>query len=94
MKSNYQMLVTFKDWTPQKWGWVTNDEVDIINKHFAIKERSSIELQNLRDFVVMYYSIKMDNDSLTPREKFTQSDIMSAITGVIDIEKNRRGMEV
>ena len=94
MKSNYQMLVSFKDWTPNKIGWVNNDEVDTINEHFKIKERSSVELQNLRDFVVMYYGIKMDDDKLTARERFAQSDIMSAITGVIDIEKNRRGMEV
>ena len=94
MKSNYQMLVEFKDWTPKKWGWVDGEEVETINTQFHIKERSSVELQNLRDFVVMYYGIKMDDDKLTARERFTQSDIMSAITGVIDIEKNRRGMEV
>ena len=94
MKSNYQMLVSFKDWTPNNIGWVNNDEIDTINEHFKIKERSSVELQNLRDFVVMYYGIKADNENLTPKERFIQMDIMSAITGVIDIEKNRRGMEV
>ena len=93
MKTNYQMLVSFKDWTPKKWGWVNEEEINTINEHFHIKERSAVELQNLRDFVVMYYRNK-DNKELTPKEQFIQMDIISAITGVIDIEKDRRGMEV
>ena len=94
MKSNYQMLVSFKDWTPKRWGWVDGEEMDTINEHFKLKERSNVELQNLRDFVVLYYSVKMEHDKLTEKEKFIQSDILSALTGVIDCEKVNRGMEV
>lgn len=95
MKSNYQMLVAFKDWTPNRTGWVNEDEIKTINEHFKLKERTDVELQNLRDFVVLYYSThKINNDKLTPREKWIQMDIMSALTGVIDIEKVNRGLEV
>lgn len=86
MKSNFQMLKEFKDFKPQHMGFLTSCEMDRIEQHFAIKERSNVELQNLRDFVVMYYS--------ETAKSLEDSDVMSGIVGVIDLEKVNRGMEV
>lgn len=93
--TNYQMIREFSDWTPNKTGWVNEDEIKTINEHFKLKERTDTELQNLRDFIVLYYSThKTNNEDLTPKEQFIQMDILSTLTGVIDIEKVNRGMEV
>lgn len=86
MKSNFQMIREFKDFKPQSFGSITSEEMDKIKNHFAITERSNVELQNLRDFVVMYYS--------ETTKSLTDSDVMSGIVGVIDLEKANRRMEV
>ena len=86
MKSNFQMIRDFKDFKPQEFGVLTSEEMDRIEQHFAIKERSNVELQNLRDFVVMYYS--------KTAKSLEDTDIMSGIVGVIDLEKINRGLEV
>lgn len=86
MESNYQMLLGIKDWKPQRHMIISEEEAQYIVSHFQIKERSDIELQNLRDFVVMYYS--------TQERTFDEMDKMSAITHMIDEEKMRRKMEV
>ena len=92
MDSNFQMLRTFK-YEPESFGFCTPEEVRQIKDHFKIKERSDIELQNLRDFVVMHYAQLEDN--MTTRDGILAlSDTMSAIVGVIDNEKCYRGMEV
>ena len=83
-KTNYYMLREF-DFKPKQFGILSDDEVKIITEHFQIKDRSDRDLQNFRDFVVMYYSRKEDMESY---------DIMSGIVGVIDGEKMRRGLEV
>ena len=86
MKSNYQMLLGIKDWKPQRHMIISEEEAQYIVSHFQIKERSDIELQNLRDFVVMYYS--------TQERTFDEMDKMSAIVHMIDEEKMSRKMEV
>ena len=92
MKSNYQMLVEIKDWKPQEHMIISEDEANFIISHFKIKERSDIELQNLRDFVVLYYSTQVKKtDSVVYMDEM---DKMSAITYIIDDEKYHRGMEV
>ena len=85
-ESNFYMLRNFQ-FKPERFGVLTGDEVKIIQDHFKIKERSNIDLQNLRDFVVMYYANKT-------RDSLEVSDLMSGIVGVIDQEKFNRGMEV
>ena len=92
MKSNYQMLLGIKDWKPNEHGFISEDEANFIVSHFEIKERSDVELQNLRDFVVIYYGThtkKTDNEVY-----MDEMDKMSAITYVIDNEKFLREMEV
>ncbi len=85
-ESNFHMLRNFQ-FKPKSFGFLTGEEVEIIRDHFKIKERSNIDLQNLRDFVVMYYANKT-------RDSLEVSDLMSGIVGVIDQEKFSRGMEV
>lgn len=92
MKTNYQMLMELKEFKPYRQGILNNTEVTMLKAVLRLDERSDVELQNLRDFVVMYYSMKIEN--ATPKERMTQMDIMSGICGVIDNEKWNRGMEV
>lgn len=105
MKSNYQMLLDFESFKFQKWGFINKNETEIVKKNFKIEERTDIELQNLRDFVVMYYTMKEKediafNDSLKEKDRkldntlFELMDKMSAIVAVIDEEKFNRGLEV
>ena len=92
MKTNYQMLMELKEFKPYRQGVLNNTEVTMLKAVLRLDERSDVELQNLRDFVVMYYGMKIEN--ATPKDRMTQIDIMSGICGVIDNEKWNRGMEV
>lgn len=87
MKSNFQMLRDFRTFKPKHFGWLDGNEVTRIQRHFKLKERSDVGLQNLRDFVVLYFANKERSD-------LTSADIMSGIVGVIDQEKYERGLEV
>lgn len=91
MKSNYQMLLSIKEWKPKYFGFLLADEVKYLRDVFEIADRTDNELQNLRDFVVMYYSLKFYTDK---KDKLSNNDVMSAICGVIDGEKMERGMEI
>jgi hypothetical protein len=79
------MLLSIKEWKPRHFGFVSADEVKYLRDIFAIADRTDNELQNLRDFVVMYYCLK---------PSMSNNDIMSAICSVIDGEKMERGMEI
>lgn len=97
MLSNFQMVKSFK-YNPEHEGFCTEGEVKLIKEHFEIDKRSNIELQNLRDFVVLLYSQienkLLANDNYSHDEYRKVIDTMSAITGVIDNCKFNRGMEV
>ena len=95
MKTNFHMLKSF-EYNPENYGFCTAKEVEQIEKHFCIKERSNVELQNLRDFVVMYYSLRTESarEKKDDNSYFKLHDTMSAITGVIDQNKWERGMEI
>lgn len=87
-KTNYHMLREFdKEFKPKRFGILSGEEVKKVMDFFQIKERTNIDLQNLRDMVVMYYALKKD-------KTMDQSDVMSGIVCVIDNEKWNRGMEV
>ena len=86
METNFQMIRSFEGFKPKHFGVLSGEEVTIIKNHFQLAQKNDTELQNLRDFVVLFYSRK----ELTMEE----SDIMSAIVGVIDQEKFNRGLEV
>ena len=90
VKSNFTMLREFSDFKPKWFGILDGNEVKEIRNHFQLAERSDVDLQNLRDFVVLYYSEKMSHE----RGAVRTGDIMSGIVGVIDHEKASRGLEV
>ena len=85
VKTNFTMLREFSDFKPRSFGFLDGNEVERIRNQFQIAERSDLDLQNLRDFVVLYYSEKRDIEN---------ADILSGIVGVIDQEKVNRGLEV
>ena len=95
-KTNFHMLREL-DFKPAEFGVLSNAEVEQLRKYFQLEERSDVELQNFRDFTVMYFAQKLAEE----RKKETEDDkylavydLMSGITGVIDQEKWNRGMEV
>lgn len=70
------MVVDFKEYMPARRGFTSNEEMQRIAEHFHLTEMTALELQNLRDFVVLFYS---QEDML---DKF---QAMMSITAVIDI---------
>ena len=85
-KTNFHMLreLNFK---AESFGVLSGKEVEYLKNYFQLDERSNVELQNLRDFVVMYFSGKT-------RDNLETYDLLSGIVGVIDQVKWERGMEV
>lgn len=75
MRTNFQMVVDFKDYMPARRGFTSNEEIAKIENHFSLAKMNKLELQNLRDFVVLFYS---QDDML---DKF---QAMMSITAVID----------
>ena len=80
MRTNFQMVVDFKDYMPARRGFTSNEEMQRIAEHFHLAEMTALELQNLRDFVVLFYC---QEDML---DKF---QAMMSITTVIDMFKYR-----
>ena len=95
-KSNFQMCKEIMDYELKEYGRINQKEVEDIKNIFKIINRTNIELQNLRDFVVMYFSKNVSKyDIVKEKEKVrTMMDKMSAICAVIDEEKWNRGMPV
>lgn len=76
MRTNFQMVREFADYMPADSLMTSRAEIMQITEHFGLDLMSKLELQNLRDFVVLYY--RSDN----MRDKF---EAMLSITSVIDI---------
>ena len=104
-KTDFHAIMELKEkYTPKRYGIVYADEAEIIKKVLEIEERTPIELQNIRDMVVMLYGQWADverrpgEDSGKLERELNQAysymDAMSAITYIIDAEKIGRGMEV
>lgn len=103
-KTDFHMILDLREkYTPKTEGIVSKGEADLIRDTLEIEQRNNIELQNVRDMVVMLYGQWFDQKrnqyNLTKDKKaFDKSreymDAMSAITCVIDQEKIKRGMEV
>ncbi len=93
MKTNFQMLRELNDWSAKKFGFLNEDEVNHLRNTLNIESRSNVELQNLRDFVVVFYSLQQSRLEDTD-DVLVIADKMSAICGVIDEEKFNRGMDV
>ncbi len=92
-KTDFHSVIELQAYTPKKSGIVSEDEVKMIRDTLELSERNMIELQNIRDMVVMLYTWWNDGERKAGGN-VDYRDAMSAITSVIDAEKVRRGMEV
>ena len=79
---------------PKTRGFSTADEVATIRTALGIQHRTDIELQNVRNAVVMLYGQKADRVKSDVSACMEIMDAMSAIVQVIDDEKVKRGMPV
>ena len=89
-KTNFQMTRELKDWYPKRFGVIGNEEAKKIADTFQIDERDEINLRNLRDFCVMFYSREKEDEKQTLKDM----DKMSAIVCVIDHRLFNIGAEV
>ena len=69
------MVRDFSDYMPERRGFTSNEETQRIAEHFGLASMTALELQNLRDFVVLWYR----GDHMS--DKF---EAMLSITAVID----------
>lgn len=102
-KTDFHAIQELREkYTPKVRGIVSGEEDKTICEVLEIDKRSNIELQNIRDMVVMIYGQWFDKsrDQYLEDKKGVQAvdksaeylDAMSAITCVIDQEKFKRGM--
>lgn len=81
---------------PAQTGIISQTEEQLVMDALEIPKRTDIELQNCRDMAVMLYSQWADAAKGTGGLPgvMAEMDAMSAVTGVIDKEKGRRGLPV
>ncbi len=84
-KTNFQMLKEFdKEFNPERRGCLSGEEVNKIVEALQIKERTILDLRNLRDFVVMYYRNTEEDWKKDPAKCDYRGDKRSGIVAVID----------
>lgn len=85
-ETNFTMIRKLLEvYEPKERGFVAEDEMQLINETLQLKDRTIIDLRNLRDFVVAHMSRS---------EKLEDWDKMSAITYCIDHQLVMKGAEV
>jgi len=96
MKTNFQMIMDIREYRPETRGFTSNSEIKMLMNHFGLDKMSLLELQNLRDMVVLMFREWMQDDRSKGEidEMMSKSDAMQSITGVIDHFKMRAGGEV
>ena len=88
--TNFQNLrELLKNYTPKTFGVATVEECNLIRNGLHLEGMEVIELRNLRDFVVLFFSRKDEE-----KRDMVNMDRMSAITAVIDKEIIKKGGEV
>ena len=94
-KTNYQLMTELdKVYTPKRFGIISEGEYELIHCGLMLDAMDDLALQNMRDFVVMYYHVKIVEAHAEGTGSMDYSDKMSAITYVIDDIKFKRGLEV
>lgn len=93
MNTNFQNIKELdKQYTPSVRGVINPVEILTIKRVLEIRDMTEVELRNLRDFVVIFYT---KNEDINNFEKMIERmDKMSAITYVIDSELLDRGYEI
>ena len=90
MDTNYQMLLQLNkeyDALEHTRGIVSMKEIYLINEKLHLDEMSILDLRNLRDFIVLFFTMKDDVD-------MEVMDKMSAYVSVIDNKIFNLGGEV
>lgn len=89
MKTNFQMIVDFKEYASETAGITSLKEVRQITDHFEIEGKSALDLQNLRDMVVLVYRdwTRVEREKSNWAEFDRLTDAMQSITAVIDYYK-------
>ena len=86
MKTNFQMLKELLEkYHPQQRGFVSNEEMKLIEKTLQLAKMDVLALRNLRDFTVLF---------LTKKDTVENWDKMSAITHIIDLTIAEKGGEI
>lgn len=79
-ETNFRLLQGIKNWYPKEAGFLNADEMNFLTDKLQLKQMNQLELQNLRDTVVMLYQINQKENYGNLKE----ADRMSALTGIID----------
>ena len=97
MKTNYQMMNELNsEYTPKQRGIVSMSEIYKINETLELDKRDVLDLRNLRDFAVYYWSTII-NALMEVKDTDTALAIMdkqSAILTVIDEKIANKGGEL
>ena len=91
MKTNFQMVKELNkkyDEMDHTNGIVTMKEIYLINEVLCLDEMDELQLRNLRDFIVLFFSRETNED------RFEKMDKVSAFTCVIDNKLVNKGCEV
>lgn len=87
-RTNYQMISDMMAWTPADKHFTSEEEMDQIASNFELAGRSRLDLQNLRDFVVLCYHGWLEYSRENDIDLFDkQMAAMQSITAVIDYYK-------
>lgn len=90
MKTNLTMIQEFKFYKPESKYFTSDAEMEILKKHFEMEQRSYLDLQNLRDMVVLVYTGWMDEEREKGNNGRGYMSAMQSITSVIDYYKNSK----
>ena len=95
MRTNFQMIMDVKDYTPKDEMVTSIDEIRMLEEHFGLEDMNLLELQNLRDMVVLLFSgwMKEKRSGGEIESFFKLSHGMQSITAVIDNAKWVKGCE-
>lgn len=90
------MIMDIRDYRPETRGVTSIGEIKMLMNHFGLDKMSLLELQNLRDMVVLLFREWMQDDRSKGEidEMMSKSDAMQSITAVIDHFKMKAGGEV
>lgn len=96
MKTNFQMIMDIREYRPETRGITSIKEINMLMNHFGLDKMSFLELQNLRDMVVLMFREWMQDDRSKGEidEMMSKTDAMQSITCVIDHFKMKVGGEV
>lgn len=87
MKTNIEMIRELEEvYTPETKRVVNIKEIHLINEKLCLDNMDKLQLFNLRDMVVMWYSSKMDSLGDDFKSRLDVMDKLSAITSVIDLK--------